>query len=142
MAKSGTAGAQPSCQAGKYKKFQCYGSGMFIPDPNVFHPGSRVIRILDPGSGFTSKLFKYFNPKIVSKLSEIWSGMFIPDPDLDFFTHSGSLIQDPGVEKAPDPGSATLKKSTVLIVHLWWFGVYSCFFQYGTAGEQQGGWVK
>ncbi len=30
------------------------------------------------------KGFKYFNQKIVSKLSEIWSKMFIPDPVLDF----------------------------------------------------------
>jgi hypothetical protein len=36
-------------------------SGMFIPDTDFFHPGSRI-RI---------KEFKYFNPKIVSKLSEI-----------------------------------------------------------------------
>jgi hypothetical protein len=37
--------------------------------------------------------------------------MFIPtppDPDLDFLP-----IQDPGVKKAPDPGSATLFVSTV-----------------------------
>ncbi len=34
---------------------------------------------------------------------EIWSGMFIPDPDLDFLP-----IPDPGVKKAPDSGSATL----------------------------------
>jgi hypothetical protein len=32
---------------------QCCGSGMFIPDPNFFHPRSRI-RI---------KEFKYFNPK-------------------------------------------------------------------------------
>jgi hypothetical protein len=46
-------------------------SGMFIPDPN-FHPGSRVKKIPDPGSGSASKTFKYFlTQKIVSKLSEI-----------------------------------------------------------------------
>jgi hypothetical protein len=27
---------------------------------------------------------------MVSKLLEIWSGLFIPDPDPDFFTHPGS----------------------------------------------------
>jgi len=43
-----------------------------------------MIRVVYPGSGSTSKLFKYFNPKIVSKLLEVSSGMFIPDPDLDF----------------------------------------------------------
>jgi hypothetical protein len=30
--------------------------------------------------------------------------MFIPDPDLDFYP---SLIPDPWVKKAPDPGSAS-----------------------------------
>ncbi len=49
------------------------------------------------------KEFKYFNPKIVSKLSEIWSKIFIPDPNLDFLP-----IPDRGVKKAPDPGSTTL----------------------------------
>jgi hypothetical protein len=51
--------------------FQCYGSGMFIQDPNFFHPGSRVKRIPDTGSGSASKNLSIFHPKIVSKLSEI-----------------------------------------------------------------------
>ncbi len=34
---------------------------------------------------------------IVSKLSEIWFGLFIPDPDPDLL-----LIPDPGLKKAPD----------------------------------------
>ncbi len=66
---------------------------MFIPDPNFFHPGSR----------FLIKEFKYFNPKIVSKLSEISSGLLIPDLDPNFLP-----IPDPGVIKAPDPVSWTL----------------------------------
>jgi hypothetical protein len=46
-----------------------------------------------------------FNPKnYYFKLSEIWSRLFIPDPDPDFLP-----IPDLGVKKAPDPGSATLK---------------------------------
>ncbi len=36
---------------------------------------------------------------MVSKLSEILSGLFVPDPDPDFLP-----IPDPGVKKAPDPG--------------------------------------
>jgi hypothetical protein len=56
--------------------------------------------------------------KIISKLSEILSGMFIPDsdpdPDLDFYP---SLIPDPGVKKAPDPGSATLLKMNAKKLH-------------------------
>ncbi len=43
---------------------------MVIPDPNFSHPGSRI----------REKEFKYFNPKKFSKLSEIWSGLFVPDP--------------------------------------------------------------
>jgi hypothetical protein len=106
----------PSFRRPNYKtknpKNQYCGSGMFIPDhgsdffpfripdPNFFHPGSRI-RI---------KEFKYLNHKMVSKLSEIWSGFYIPDPDPE----SGSCflpIPDPVVKKAPDPGSATLEKS-------------------------------
>jgi hypothetical protein len=55
------------------------------------------------------KELKNFLPqKIVTKLSmglgsEIW------DPEK---TYSGSRIQDPGVKKAPDPGSATLFEGT------------------------------
>jgi hypothetical protein len=70
---------------------------MFIPDPNysIPDPGSRVKKIPDPGSA--SKNLSIFNPKIVSKLSEICFGIFIPDPDLDIFP-----IPDPGFKKAPD----------------------------------------
>jgi hypothetical protein len=47
---------------------------------------------------------------MVSKLSEIWSGLFIPDQDHDFLP-----IPDPGVKKAPDPGSgpATLLQTII-----------------------------
>jgi hypothetical protein len=57
---------------------------MFIPDPvsEFFHHGSRVKKIPDP------------HPR--TKLSEIWSGI----TDLDFLP-----IPDPGVKKAPNPGS-------------------------------------
>ena len=50
---------------------QCFRSGMFIPDLNFFHSGSRI-RI---------KEFKYFKPNVVSKLSELKC-----DPDPDFYT--------------------------------------------------------
>jgi hypothetical protein len=47
-----------------------------IPDP-----GSKRFRIPDPGSGSASeKLSIFLTQKIVSKLSEICSGIFIPDP--------------------------------------------------------------
>ncbi len=63
---------------------------MFIQDtgPNFFHPGS------------ASKNLSMLTQTNFSKLSEIRSGLFIPDPDPDFLP-----IPDPGVKKAPDPGS-------------------------------------
>ncbi len=70
------------CGSGK----QCCGSRMFIPDPNFFHPWPRI-RIKE------FKYFKFLTPKNISKLSEIWSGLFILDPDTDFFIHPGSRIQ-------------------------------------------------
>ncbi len=74
---------------------QCCGSGMFIPDPNFFHPGSRIhIKVFQP-------------QKIVSKLSEIWSGLFIPNPDPGsgswFFFHPGSQIQGSKRHRILDP---------------------------------------
>ncbi len=57
-------------------------------------PGSK--RFPDPGSESVSK--SILTQKIVSKLSKIWSAMFIPDPDHGsgswFFT-----ILDPGIKK-------------------------------------------
>jgi hypothetical protein len=58
---------------------------------DFFHPGSRIQGQKDLGSRIRIKELKFSNPKIVSKLSKIWSGMFIPDPDLDFLP-----IPDPG----------------------------------------------
>ncbi len=79
---------------------QCCGSGMFIPDPNFFpsripDPGSKRFRIPDPYP--LQRIQVFLNQKIVSKLSELWSGMFIPDPDPGFgswfFIHPGSRDQ-------------------------------------------------
>jgi hypothetical protein len=58
------------------QKQRC-GSGMFIPDPNFFHPGS------------SSKNFKYFNPKKWFLSSRKYdsgcsSQIRIPDPDPDY----------------------------------------------------------
>jgi hypothetical protein len=65
-----------------------------LPDPNFFHPGSRI-RI---------KKFKYFNPQnCFQALGKMIRVEFIPDPDPDFLP-----IPDPGVKKkTPDPGSGT-----------------------------------
>ncbi len=76
-------------------------------------------RILDPGSKRSRiririKNLSILTQKIVSKLLEIWSRMFILDPGSRFFFHPRSRIRitipDPRVNKAPDPwsGSATL----------------------------------
>ncbi len=79
---------------------QCCGSGMFIPDRNFSIQGQK-----DSGCQIRIRIknLRIFNTKIVSKLSEIWSVMFIPEPDLDFLP-----IPDPRVKKAnagdPNPG--------------------------------------
>jgi hypothetical protein len=66
---------------------------MFIPNPNFFHHGSRI-RI---------KEFKYFNPKNCFLRSRKY------DPGCSFririLIFYSSRIPDPGVKKAPDPGS-------------------------------------
>jgi hypothetical protein len=67
-------------------------------------------------------IIELFIKKIVKKLLKIWSwdpGSEIRDPGprsgirYPEKTYSGSRIPDPGVKKAPDPGSgsATLKKN-------------------------------
>ncbi len=78
-------------------KIQCCGSGINIPDKNF--------SISDPGSA--SKNLSILTQKIVSKLSERWSGLFIPDPDPDFLP-----IPDPGSRGQKGSGSGTLLKST------------------------------
>ncbi len=53
-----------------------------------------------PGSA--SKNLSILNP-IVTKLSEIWSGMFIPDPDLDFLPIPDLGGQKDTESRIPDP---------------------------------------
>ncbi len=65
-----------------------------IPGLNFFHPGSEFFH---PGSRIRSKKFEYLIQKMNYKLSEIWSGFLIADPDPEF-----SPIPDPRVKKAPD----------------------------------------
>jgi hypothetical protein len=57
---------------------------------------------------------KIFTQKIVTKLSKIWvrhPGSEIRDPEK---TYSGSRIPDPGIKKAPDPGSGSATLCTFL----------------------------
>ncbi len=67
-----------------------------------FHPGSRIRSFSIPDLGSPSKNLSIITQKIVSQLSEIWSGLFIPDPDPVILPNA-----DPWVKKAPDPGSTT-----------------------------------
>ena len=68
-----------------------------IPDAES---GSRVKKIQDP----LQRLNVFVIQKVVSKLWEIWSGMFILDPGSRFFTHPGSRDQK-SIKKhwIPDP---------------------------------------
>jgi hypothetical protein len=52
-----------------------------VADPGCLSR-SHIFSITDPGP--PSKTLSIFTQKIVSKLSEIWSGLFIPDLDPDF----------------------------------------------------------
>ncbi len=91
-------------------------SSVADPDPTFFHPGSRIPdpNCLHPGSRIRIKEFKYFNPKKTKK----W---FLSSRKFDLccssrirmLTFYPSRIPDPGVKKAPDPGSgsATLLSS-------------------------------
>jgi hypothetical protein len=86
-------GGTKCCFYKRYQSSRCSiadpGSAFFpsrIPDPNFFHPGSTIY----------NEEFKYLTKKMVSKLTEIWSWLFIPDPDHGswFFTHPGSRGQN------------------------------------------------
>ncbi len=61
---------------------------MFIPNPNVFYPGSEFFSIPDPGS----KILSIFTQENGFLALGIWSGLFIPD-------------RDPGFLSTPEPGS-------------------------------------
>jgi hypothetical protein len=79
----------------------------FYP-PRIPDPKSRVKNIPDPGPRIRIRIkeFKYLflTLKIVSKLSEILSGIFIPDPDLDFLPipDPRSRIQGSKKHRIPD----------------------------------------
>jgi len=72
------------------------------------YPGSRIRIFFYPGSEFfpdtgsASKNFSILTQKIVSKLSEIWSGLFTPDTDPDFYP---SRIQGSKRHRIPVPDS-------------------------------------
>ncbi len=86
---------------------QCCGSGIFIPDPNFFHPGSRVKKIPDPWAGSRIRLrikeFKYFQPKKLFLSSQKYDPECSSRIGIWFFSHPGSRIQGPKGHRIPDP---------------------------------------
>ncbi len=87
-----------------FRQSQCCGSGMFIPDSSIFHPGSEYFpsRILI----FSIPEFRYFNPKKCFLSTQKYDPGFpyrIPDPDC-------LPVPDPGFKKATDPGSESANR--------------------------------
>jgi hypothetical protein len=64
---------------------QCCGSGMFIPDPTFFHPGSRIRTVSIPDPGSSSKNLSILTPKKAKK----W---FLSSEKYDPVVHPGSRI--------------------------------------------------
>jgi hypothetical protein len=46
-----------------HNEYQCFGSGMFIPDPNFSIPDPGLKKIPNPASGFALKNLSIFNLK-------------------------------------------------------------------------------
>ncbi len=76
-----------------------------ILDTNLFHPGSKGQK--DSRSRIRNRIKElstvFLAQKIVSELSEIWFGIFIPDPDLDILP-----IPDPEFRGQKGAGSRIL----------------------------------
>ncbi len=73
-----------------------------VADPECFLSRIQIFPIQVAGSASIN--LSILTQKPVSKLSEIWSGLFIPpDPDPDFFTHLGSRIQGSKRHRIPGP---------------------------------------
>jgi hypothetical protein len=80
----------------------------FIPNPTFFHPGSRIRHFL---SRIHIKEFKYFNPRKWFLSSRKYN----PGCSSRILTFYPSRIPDPGVKKAPDPGSGSAKLDLSMI---------------------------
>jgi hypothetical protein len=85
---------------------QCCGSGMFIPDPGSDFFPSRIQTFSIPDPGSSSKNLSILTPKNQKKW---FLSSKIYDPDcssrIRMLTFYPSRIPDPGVKKAPNPGS-------------------------------------
>ncbi len=92
---------------------------------------SRIQGQKNSGSG--SGNVSIFNPKIVSKLSEMWSGIFILDSESRILI--SIPIPDSGVKKAPVPGSGSTTLHTILSYKLS-LGLYLCSEEGGEPAEE------
>jgi hypothetical protein len=84
---------------------------MFIPDPNFFYPRSRIQAQKDSRSRIRLRIKEYFFPKNCFFLSS--RKYEHPGSRIRILSFYPSQSPDPGVKKAPNPGSgsATLFKS-------------------------------
>ncbi len=95
---------------------------MFIPDPTFFHPGSRIRTVFIPDPGSLSKNLSILTPKKAKKWFLSSKKWFLSSKKYDpgcssrirmlTFSYPGSPIPDPGVKKAPNPGSRIRIRNT------------------------------
>ncbi len=85
-----------------------------IPDPTFFHPGSRIRTVSIPDPGSSSKNLSILTPK-KPKTWFLSSRKYDPvcSSRIRMQTFYPSRIPDPGVKKAPDPGSRIRIRNTV-----------------------------
>jgi hypothetical protein len=87
------------------------GSEFFHPVSEFFHPGSEFFH---PGSWIRIKEIKYFNPK--NGFYALGNMIRVVHPGsgsrIRIMTFHPSRIPDPGVKRAPDPGSRTRIRNT------------------------------
>ncbi len=106
---------------------------MFIPDPTFFHPGSRIRTVSIPDPGSPSKNLSILTPKkwfLSSRKYDPGCSSRIPDPGSGCWLLP---IPDPGVKKAPDPGSGS---ATLGIRH--WFRQDGLPFLFEKSMDQAG----
>jgi hypothetical protein len=80
---------------------QCCGSGMLIPDPNFFHPRSRVKIAPNTVSELAKKVF--LTQRVFTKLSEYGMIPVVHRGYIFFSISSGSRIQGSKKHWIPDP---------------------------------------
>ncbi len=102
-----------------------YRTGSFLPAPIPPHTCWSNTSVADPGSEFFPSRIPEMHQSILTqesvfKLSEIWSGLFIPDPGFGswFFTHPGSRIHGSERHRIPDP--------QLLVIPGYWYYWIRC----------------